>query len=139
MKAFVLDASIALLWFVDDPVPIEAVRARETILRGGRAIVPSLWLLEMANGLVMAEHRGKLVEDDIENACRQLEAILSQSIEVFTEWPGPREAIRSARVHKLSIYDSLYLELARRERLSLATLDKNLGTAAGSAGVHLIL
>jgi predicted nucleic acid-binding protein len=109
------------------------------ILLGDRAIVPSLWLLQMANGLVMAERRGKLGADDIENACRQLEAVLSQSIEVFTEWPDPRESIRCARVHKLSVYDSLYLELARREHLSVATLDKNLSSAAWSAGVQLIL
>ncbi len=139
MKSFVLDASIALSWFVDDPVPMEAVRAREMILQGDRAIVPSLWILETANGLVMAERRGMLTSADIEIACRQLEAMLSQSIEVFTEWPGPREAIRSVRAHKLSVYDSLYLELARRERLSLATLDKNLRSAAASAGVQLIV
>jgi predicted nucleic acid-binding protein len=139
VKSFVLDASIALSWFVDDPVPMQAVRAREMILQGDRAIVPSLWILETANALVMAERRGRLTSDDIEIACRQLEAMLSQSIEVFTEWPGPREAIRSARVHKLSVYDSLYLELARRERLSLATLDKNLRSAAVSAGIQLIV
>jgi predicted nucleic acid-binding protein len=91
------------------------------ILQRDRAIVPSLWVLETANGLVMAGRRGQLTSHDIEIACRQLEAMLSQSIEVFTEWSGPREAIRSGGAHQLSVYDGLYLELARRERLSLAT------------------
>lgn len=139
MKSFVLGASVALSWFVDDPVPIDAVRAREMILQGNRAVVPSLWLLEMANGLVMAERRGKLDADDVEKACRQLEVMLVQGIEVFTDWPGPREAIRSARTHKLTAYDTLYLELARRERLALATFDRNLRSAAQSAGVSLIV
>jgi predicted nucleic acid-binding protein len=139
VKLFVLDASVALSWFVDDPVPIDAVRSREMILQGDRAIVPGLWLLEMANGLVMAERRGKLAADDIDKACQQLEVMLAQGIEVFTEWPGPRESIRYARVHKLTAYDAAYLELARRERLALATLDRNLRSAAQSAGVSLIV
>jgi predicted nucleic acid-binding protein len=139
VKLFVLDASVALSWFVDDPVPIDAVRSREMFLQGDRAIFPGLWLLEMANGLVMAERRGKLAADDIDKACQQLEVMLAQGIEVFTEWPGPRESIRYARVHKLTAYDAAYLELARRERLALATLDRNLRSAAQSAGVSLIV
>jgi len=38
----------------------------------------------------------------------------------------------------LSAYDAVYLDLARRERLPLATLDEKLRAAAARAGVELL-
>jgi predicted nucleic acid-binding protein len=42
-----------------------------------------------------------------------------------------------ARAYKLSSYDASYLELALREGLPLATLDKQMRSAASAAGVRL--
>ena len=42
-----------------------------------------------------------------------------------------------ARARKLTVYDAAYLELARRERLPLATLDGALEKAAVAEGVAL--
>ena len=39
--------------------------------------------------------------------------------------------------HSLTFYDALYLELASRRQLSLATLDGDLSRAARSAGVEI--
>jgi predicted nucleic acid-binding protein len=41
------------------------------------------------------------------------------------------------RARKLTIYDAAYLELARREALPLATLDRDLEQAAIAEGVAL--
>ena len=43
-----------------------------------------------------------------------------------------------ARLHRLTIYDAAYLELALRIDAPLATLDKKLAAAARAAGVLLI-
>jgi predicted nucleic acid-binding protein len=43
-----------------------------------------------------------------------------------------------ARAHALSVYDSAYLELARRRAAPLATLDRRLAAAATGEGVLLI-
>ena len=43
-----------------------------------------------------------------------------------------------ARAHRLSVYDSLYLELAERRGLALATLDAELATAAKAIGVEIL-
>jgi predicted nucleic acid-binding protein len=43
-----------------------------------------------------------------------------------------------ARSQGLSVYDAAYLELAHRQRLRLATLDRRLGEAARSIGVELL-
>ena len=39
--------------------------------------------------------------------------------------------------HKLSLYDAVYLELAKREDAALATLDSALARAATLGGVQL--
>ena len=44
----------------------------------------------------------------------------------------------TARTYQLSVYDSVYLDLALRIRLPLATLDVPLRKAAGKAGVELL-
>ena len=65
MNRFVLDASVALAWFVNNPVPPYALRVRQLLLDGARALVPALWQLEMANGLAVAERRRILAPPDV--------------------------------------------------------------------------
>ena len=48
------------------------------------------------------------------------------------------DLLHLARTHRLSLYDAIYLDLAVREHLALATVDAALATAAGAAGVPLI-
>jgi predicted nucleic acid-binding protein len=45
------------------------------------------------------------------------------------------DAVELADVHGLTLYDSMYLELALRTGLPLATLDKRLARAALETGV----
>ena len=45
---------------------------------------------------------------------------------------------RLAERFKLSVYDAAYLELAQRRQLPLATLDKELRTAATASGVEVL-
>ena len=54
--------------------------------------------------------------------------------------PCPTHAavLTLARQHRLSFYDAVYLELAQREGLALATLDNELIKAAPPEGVRLI-
>ena len=137
MRAFVLDASVALAWLVDDPVPSYALRIRDLMAAGKNAFVPSLWVLEMANGLVMAERHGKLTAVQVDQGLRHLEAVVAAAIEIDSPAvPTIREAFVPAYAHQLTAYDAVYLELARREGLPLATLDKRLRTAAAKAGIR---
>jgi predicted nucleic acid-binding protein len=136
VSTFVLDASVSLAWFVDHPVPLYAMQVRDAIVSGKRALVPSLWALEMANGLLMAERRGKLTAAEVDHGLRQLEIVLVAGIEIDTvAVPTIREAFTNARSFQLTAYDAVYLDLARRQRLPLATLDKSLRAAAARAGV----
>ena len=138
MKTFVLDASVALGWTLDNPVPASAIRAKQALLSGNRAVVPALWHLEIANGLVVAERRGILTSSDAMLALLQLEQLCAQALEVEADIVPMRQAFITARTYQLSAYDSVYLDLALRIRLPLATLDVPLRTAAGKAGVELL-
>lgn len=136
MRAFVLDASVALAWFVDSPEPSYAAQVRDAMVSGKKALVPSLWVLEMANGLLMAERRGKLTAAEVDYGLSRLEIVAAQAIEIDAAAPPTiREAFAAAYAHQLTAYDATYLELARREGLPLATLDKSLRVAARKAGI----
>jgi len=137
VRHFVLDASVALAWFVDDPVATYAIQVRQAILNGRCALVPALWHLEMANGLVVAERRGVLsVADSIRNL-GNLEQLVVQALETQGDTVPLRQALSTARAFGLSAYDSVYLDLALKEGLPLATLDRTLRSAAKQAGIEL--
>ena len=137
MKRFVLDASVALAWFVDHPVPSLARQASRALVSGARALVPSLWHLETANGLAVAARRHVLTAEDVGLCVAQIDQLLSQAIDTQADFVSVREALAAALGHDLSAYDAVYLEMARRERLPLATLDQQLRHSARRAGVSL--
>jgi predicted nucleic acid-binding protein len=138
LTGFVLDASVGLRWFLDDPVPAYANKVKQFFLKGVRAVVPALWHLEMSNGLVVAERRSILTAADIDQAVIDIEQIAAASMDVDGSVVSAKQALATARAFQLSAYDAVYLDLARRERLPLATLDDRLRAAAARAGVQLL-
>lgn len=138
MKRFVLDASVALRWLLDDPVSPNAERVKQLLIKGARATVPALWHLEMSNGLAVAERLSILSAANIDQALLHIEQIVSQRVDTGSAFVTTRQSLATARAFKLSAYDAVYLDLARRERLPLATLDERLRAAAAQAGVELL-
>ena len=138
MKRFVLDASVALRWFLDNPVSPYAYRVKQFLIKGGRAVVPALWHLEMSNSLAVAERRSILSSPDIDQALLDIEQIVAHRVDTSSAFVSTRQALITARTFQLSAYDAVYLDLARAERLPLASLDERLRVAAGQAGVELL-
>jgi predicted nucleic acid-binding protein len=138
LTGFVLDASVALRWFLDHPMPPYANRVKQFFLKGVRAVVPALWYLEMSNGLAVAERRSILTASDVDQAVIDIEQIAAASMDIDGSVVSARQALATARAFQLSAYDAVYLDLARRERLPLATLDDRLRAAAPRAGVQLL-
>ena len=140
MNDFVLDASVSLSWFVDDPVPVAAVEIRNLLVKGRRALIPALWAFEMANGFVTAKRKGVLTSFDVSDCCDEIEILLANSLELVAD--SPRNLVRtlftSAHTYSLTAYDASYLDLALRKRLPLATLDRSLQISAKGAGVPLL-
>jgi len=133
----VLDASVALAWFLDRPIAPYATRIRQLLLAGHRAVVPAVWRLEIANGFVVAERRGLLTAAEIAHALQNFETVLTQSVENSSVFVPMRRVIDTAKQFRLTAYDAEYLDTARLERLPLATLDRQLEAAAVQAGVPL--
>ena len=138
MTRFVLDASVALRWFLEDPVPAYSTRVKHLIINGARVLVPALWHLEMANGLAVAERRRILTGLDVDHCLNDIEQLLAQSFDTDSAVVSARAVSDLARAFRLSAYDAVYLDVARRERLPLATLDEQLKAATPQAGVRLL-
>jgi len=137
VKRFVLDASVALAWFVDHPTPPLADAARRSLLHGAQAIVPALWHLEMANGFAMSERRGILTVADTALALENVGRLLGSAIETDVGPVSMRVAVNTARDFQLTAYDAVYIDTSCRHKFALATLDRRLASAAAKAGVPL--
>ena len=133
---FVLDASVTLAWaFIDERNEYtQGIQAR---LETDEAFVPSIWPLEVANVLLIAERRGRLTQLDAVQFARML--LLAPVTVVET---SPRLALNEifelARSASLTVYDASYLELALRLGVPIATLDNRLRAAAETLGVPLL-
>jgi predicted nucleic acid-binding protein len=138
VSRFVLDASVALAWSIDRPIAPYAVRVKQRLLNGDRAVVPALWRLEIANGFVVAERRGILTPSDIAQVLQNLETVLAQSVEDSSLPVTVRRIIATAQQFRLTAYDAEYLDTARLQQLPLATLDRQLEAAAVQAGIALV-
>ena len=132
---FVIDASIAVAWILEDEQSELADRVIDSLV-SKTAAAPSLWSLELANILIVAERRGR-----IDAAKRRLLAQGLQDLGVVEiSWSQARvfgEVLSLAVKHRLSSYDASYLELAQRLSLPLASLDYDLRKAAGAEHVPL--
>ncbi|MGC1380884.1 MAG: type II toxin-antitoxin system VapC family toxin [Candidatus Baltobacteraceae bacterium] len=118
----VIDASVALAWFLEDPGPHIAalVYVGE---RGG--VVPGNFQSELVHGLLRAERQKRIGAAE---AAEALDALLELSLDV--DLPDPKAVMTTAREHGLSGYDASYLALAMQAGVQLATADAVLAKAA---------
>jgi predicted nucleic acid-binding protein len=136
-KRFVLDASVAVAWCLED----EATKFTENVLDllsgGAEAVVPAIWPVEVANGLLNAERRKRIL---LAQVTALLQRIAGLPIAVLPIDPARafEHILPVARQQSLSGNDAAYLELALRQGLPLATLDEQLRRAAKSTGVVLL-
>ena len=135
MNTFVLDCSLAMAWVFDDEATETTDRLLDS-LTAGRAFVPALWPVEVANVLLVATRRGRIAETDWPRIRRNLDALPIRIDPASSShiWHGVLDV---AHAHDLSVYDAMYLELAIRMRLPLATLDGALAAAGRAAGLEV--
>ena len=136
MSDFVLDASLALQWFLEDEEGRQYGLSVLASLSNKRAVVPVLWFYEVGNGLLMAYRRKRITLDQIDGFLTRLKALPIDAAE-----QAPTELFELpalAQKHSLSNYDAAYLALAMRLNLPLATTDADLLRASGAAGVGIV-
>ncbi len=132
----VIDASMTLAWLFEDERTRPVNEVLSFVAESG-AVVPFHWRTEIANTFLMAERRSRVTADFVDRSLKDLEGLpidIDQNSAEFV-WGETR---RIATVNGLTIYDAIYLELALRTKLPLATLDKQLAKAATDSGVRLM-
>lgn len=137
IDAFVADSSVGIGWVH----PGQATELTEQLLeaaKGGSLVhVPSLWHLEIANGLLVAVRR-KLMTD----AHRQTGLALLNQLRLMVDEETSRRAFSTisdlAGKHMLSVYDAAYLELAGRFALPFGSRDEPLRKAAQKCGIEVL-
>jgi predicted nucleic acid-binding protein len=133
---FVIDASVALSWlFADEFTP--AAQALLKQASDNAVFGPSHLWLEISNGALMGERRGRVESAQTILWLGQI-AALGISIDRGNPSLGLDGLLPIARLHSLTVYDAAYLELAARLQLPLATFDKRLAKAARNVGVEVV-
>ena len=96
-----------------------------------------LWPLKALNGLLAAERRHRLDSDRRATLIAFLRE-LPISLDAHTAEQAWTATAALSERRRLTLYDAAYLELARRRRLPLATLGRELATAATAEGVTVL-
>jgi predicted nucleic acid-binding protein len=130
---FILDASIAIAWFMPDEA--ENSLLHRTATEG--AWTPMLWAIEVGNALSHAVKRRRIDLAARDRALDRLGA-LPIRIDRSTLVHAWRSTLELADRFELTLYDACYLELAQRRGLPLATLDKDLRKAAKALDIPLL-
>ena len=138
----ILDASLTLAWCSKDESTAHTNAVLEHVATRG-AVVPTLWVYEVANGLVSGLRRSppRIQDGDIE---RFLQALSAMPIEVApaATIATCKSVLKLAAKHSISAYDAAYLDLALQLGLPIGTLDgtgrrHGLKQAAEATGVLL--
>ncbi|MPZ36333.1 MAG: PIN domain-containing protein [Rhodospirillales bacterium] len=136
MTAFVLDVSVTMAWCFEDEASDETWRLLDR-LADDTALVPGIWAAEVANVLLVAERRKRLVRAQSRAFTARL-----LSLPILVEEAAPlrmlADVLTLGRDTGLAAYDAMYLDLAIRHDLPLATLDRSLRGAARKSRVALL-
>ncbi|PYT08590.1 MAG: twitching motility protein PilT [Acidobacteria bacterium] len=131
MTKLVVDASVAIKWFIPEPLSVEARRILDDYQAGTRTLLaPDLinaevgnivWKKQTFQGLTAAD--AKTVIDEF----RKLAILVTPTGDLL------EDAYSLAATYGRSVYDSLYLALSIREGCQFVTADERLVNAVGSS------
>jgi predicted nucleic acid-binding protein len=133
MAALVIDSSLAAAWCFPDERTNYTNAILQTISTPIEAVAPRLWAYEVRNSVLMGLRRKRITRAHAQDF---LESIKGLPIRLTD--PVFYDGVFSlADRHGLTVYDAAYLDLAQREGLPLASLDKALCKAAVNSGVAM--
>ena len=129
--AIVVDASIAYLWFVNEP---DSPDARRLLGSDSTLLAPDFMAAEATNAWWKKCRRREMDVTDVDQAVTNL---LAAGIAWIPTAVLLRSAARTASELDHPVYDSLYLSLATSQPASLATADTRLKKAAERLGIPI--
>lgn len=133
---FVIDCSVTMAWlFQDEATPRTSALLKR--LATETAIVPGWWFIEVANVLAMAERKGRISATQSDAFARDISALRIERDDGAPD-RAFHQILALCRSHRLTSYDAIYLDLALRSSLPLATLDDDLRKAAKKLRVTVL-
>jgi len=134
----VLDCSATMPWIFASEATVETDLVLDTVTAGAKVWVPALWHLEVANVLLGAKRRNRIDRAGIEQFMARL-AVYDIEVDADTVAAAWSRTLGLADLYQLTEYDAVYLELALRKGVPLASLDRELCAAFKAAGGKLLL
>jgi predicted nucleic acid-binding protein len=132
----VLDSSVTVVGLFRDE-QTEAVREVLGAVTQSGAVVPPLWRIEVANALQVAIRRGRIDRNYRDASITDL-----SFLDIVGDGESDRHVwgttLNLADRFGLTLYDAVYLELAQRLALPLASLDRQLPDAGSALGLTLL-
>jgi predicted nucleic acid-binding protein len=122
VKRIVVDASVALKWFLaDEDNSQSALLLLDKYVSFELEIVsPTLLEYEVLNGLHIARKRGRLVQEKLILA---IEGFVGLGIEQRSMSSIYPKVMHFSEAYSLSVYDASYLAVADEERIEFITAD----------------
>jgi predicted nucleic acid-binding protein len=131
MTKLVVDASVAIKWFIPEPLSVEARRILDDYQVGTIPLLaPDLINAELGNIVWKKQAFQGLGADDARTVIdefRKLVIVVTPSRDLL------EDAYDLAVTHGRSVYDSLYLALSIREGCQFVTADERLVNAVSSS------
>lgn len=127
----IVDASVAIKWYVRDEIDADKAIAMLIDYENGRIkfVVPNLFYYETANAVNTAASRKRITEDEGQSIIKDL--LLMDLIAIADVKLIPIAYIY-ARQYKISVYDASYLAAAKEHNAPIYTADRRFYDAVKS-------
>jgi len=133
---WIIDASLVMNWYLTDESDRQYSIDVFNALGQRQILVPSLWIYEVTNVLIVAHRRSRISPQRIQQV---LETVIRFNL--LLDEVVPDSALRLSHLalqYQLTVYDAAYLDLALRTGSPVATKDKALLIAMQAANVDLV-
>lgn len=127
MSRVVIDASVAVKWFLPE---IHAEAAWRYLDDDFERVAPDLLYAECGNVIWKRARRSELSEEQVDKALR---ALYTVPIESHPSGRLLESAYQAARALDRTVYDALYLVLAREQNCPLITADRRFYEAVATS------
>jgi predicted nucleic acid-binding protein len=133
LNTFVLDASVAAKWMLPaggEDLHAEAAEWLERLIENQISlVVPDLFWIETSNLTWRAVRLGRISKED---GLRSLADLRKRGLETISSLPLLGAALEIAFSYNRSVYDSIYVALAKDRSTSLVTADEKLANAVAA-------
>jgi predicted nucleic acid-binding protein len=130
MIPYIIDAGVAVKWFIPEDDSATARRLLELFHQGAAGLTaPDLLIAEATNVFWKRAGRNDITAQEAED---NLSDLLALNLPLVSSSLLAPQALAIARAHRRSVYDCLYLALALDRGCDLVTTDERLVNAVGA-------